>query len=49
MRRRHLVNGVLNDDMYKAEIERPERIIGKQAIKIEILKKGGTVRERIEA
>ncbi len=33
------MNGVLDDHGYKAEIERLQRIIGKQAIQIEILKK----------
>jgi len=34
-----LVNGVSDDNVYKVEIERLQRIIGKQAIQIEILKK----------
>jgi len=34
-----LVNGVSDDNVYKAEIENLQRIIGKQAIQIEILKK----------
>ena len=34
-----LVNGVSDDNVYKAEIERLQKIIGKQAIQIEILKK----------
>ena len=34
-----LVNGVSGDNVYKAEIEKLQRIIGKQAIQIEILKK----------
>lgn len=34
-----LVNGVSDDNVYKAEIENFQRIIGKQAIQIEILKK----------
>ncbi len=37
--KRGLVNGVSNDDVYKAEIEQLQKIIGKQAIQIEILKK----------
>ncbi len=37
--KRALVNGVSDDHGYKAEIERLQRIIGKQAIQIEILKK----------
>ncbi len=34
-----LINGASEDNVYKAEIERLQRIIGKQAIQIEILKK----------
>ena len=34
-----LVNGSSDDNVYKAEIEKLQRIIGKQAIQIEILKK----------
>ena len=34
-----LVNGTSEDNIYKAEIERLQKIIGKQAIQIEILKK----------
>lgn len=34
-----LVNGAGNDKAYQAEIERLQRIIGKQTIQIEILKK----------
>ncbi len=34
-----LVNGASDDHGYKAEIERLQKIIGKQAIQIEILKK----------
>lgn len=34
-----LVNGSDNDNFYKNEIEKLQRIIGKQAIQIEILKK----------
>jgi len=34
-----LVNGASDEGAYKAEIERLQRIIGKQAIQIEILKK----------
>jgi len=34
-----LANGVSDDAAYKAEIERLQKIIGKQAIQIEILKK----------
>jgi len=34
-----LVNGAGDDNAYKAEIERLQKIIGKQAIQIEILKK----------
>lgn len=37
--KRALVNGASDDNVYKAEIERLQRIIGKQAIQIEILKK----------
>ena len=34
-----LVNGQADDNFYKAEIEKLQKIIGKQAIQIEILKK----------
>ncbi len=34
-----LINGQGDDNVYKAEIERLQKIIGKQAIQIEILKK----------
>jgi len=34
-----LINGVSDDNLYKAEIEKLQKIIGKQAIQIEILKK----------
>jgi len=34
-----LVNGAGDDNFYKAEIEKLQKIIGKQAIQIEILKK----------
>ena len=34
-----LVNGATDDNVYKAEIEKLQKIIGKQAIQIEILKK----------
>ncbi len=34
-----MVNGASDDNVYKAEIEKLQRIIGKQAIQIEILKK----------
>ncbi len=34
-----LVNGASDDNAYKAEIEKLQKIIGKQAIKIEVLKK----------
>ncbi len=34
-----LINGTGDDNIYKAEIERLQKIIGKQAIQIEILKK----------
>ena len=34
-----LINGALDDNIYRAEIERLQKIIGKQAIQIEILKK----------
>lgn len=37
--RKALVNGGGDDNAYKAEIERLQKIIGKQAIQIEILKK----------
>ena len=37
--KRGLVNGVSDDNAYKAEIERLQKIIGKQGIQIEILKK----------
>ena len=37
--KRALSNGVSGDDAYKAEIEKLQKIIGKQAIQIEILKK----------
>jgi transposase len=34
-----LIHGVSDDNGYKAELERLQKIIGKQAIQIEILKK----------
>jgi transposase-like protein len=34
-----LVNGASDDNAYRAEIEKLQKIIGKQAIQIEILKK----------
>lgn len=34
-----LINGSTDDNPYKAEIERLQKIIGKQAIQIEILEK----------
>jgi len=34
-----LINGTSDDNVYKAEIEKLQKIIGKQAIQIEILKK----------
>ncbi len=34
-----LINGAGDDNVYKAEIEKLQKIIGKQAIQIEILKK----------
>ena len=34
-----LANGTGNDNIYRAEIEKLQKIIGKQAIQIEILKK----------
>jgi len=34
-----LVNGAGDDNVYKAEIEKLQKIIGKQTIQIEILKK----------
>jgi len=34
-----LINGANNDNVYKAEIEKLQKIIGKQAVQIEILKK----------
>lgn len=37
--KRGLVNGASDDNAYKAEIEKLQKIIGKQAIQIEILKK----------
>jgi transposase-like protein len=37
--KRALVNGASDDNGYKAEIEKLQKIIGKQAIQIEILKK----------
>jgi transposase-like protein len=37
--KRGLVNGASDGDTYKAEIEKLQKIIGKQAIQIEILKK----------
>jgi len=37
--RKGLVNGASDDNSYKAEIEKLQKIIGKQAIQIEILKK----------
>lgn len=37
--RRGLINGTSDDKHYRAEIERLQKIIGKQAIQIEILKK----------
>lgn len=38
-----LVNGSGDDKVYQAEIERLQRIIGKQTIQIEILKKSETL------
>lgn len=38
-----LVGGVGDDKAYEAEIERLQRIIGKQTIQIEILKKSETL------
>ena len=37
--KKSLVNGASDGNAYKAEIEKLEKIIGKQAIQIEILKK----------
>ncbi len=37
--KRGLVNGGSDENAYKAEIEKLQKIIGKQAIQIEILKK----------
>jgi len=37
--KRALSNGVSGENAYKAEIEKLQKIIGKQAIQIEILKK----------
>jgi transposase len=37
--KRGLVNGASDDNAYRAEIEKLQKIIGKQAIQIEILKK----------
>ena len=37
--KRAFSNGVSGEDAYKAEIEKLQKIIGKQAIQIEILKK----------
>jgi len=37
--KRSLINGTYDDNHYKAEIEKLQKIIGKQAIQIEILKK----------
>ncbi len=37
--RRGLLNGASDDSGYKAEIEKLQKIIGKQAVQIEILKK----------
>jgi transposase-like protein len=37
--KRALVNGALDENAHKVEIERLQKIIGKQAIQIEILKK----------
>jgi len=37
--KRALVNGALDENAHKAEIDRLQKIIGKQAIQIEILKK----------
>jgi transposase len=34
-----LIHGISDDNGYKAELERLQKIIGKQAIQIEILKK----------
>jgi len=34
-----IINGSSDDNIYRAEIERLQKIIGKQAIQIEILKK----------
>lgn len=37
--KRGLANGILDGNSYNAEIEKLQKIIGKQAIQIEILKK----------
>lgn len=37
--RKSLVNGVSDDNVYKTEIEKLQKLIGKQAVQIEILKK----------
>ncbi len=37
--KRALIDGASDDNVYKAEIEKLQKIIGKQAIQIEILKK----------
>jgi len=43
------MNGSSDDNHYKAEIERLQKIIGKQAIQIEILKNGGAIWNKREA
>lgn len=37
--RKGLINGSSDDNAYKSEIEKLQRIIGKQAVQIEVLKK----------
>jgi hypothetical protein len=48
--RKGLINGTSDDNHYKAEIGRLQKIIGKQAIQIEIFKKNrGAIGNKIEA
>ncbi|MCS7281587.1 MAG: hypothetical protein NZ583_08240 [Desulfobacterota bacterium] len=44
-----MVNGASDENLYKAEIENLQRIIGKQAIQIEILKKRRSYWEKDKA
>ena len=45
-----LINGLSDDNHYRSEIEKLQKIIGKQAIQVEILKKNGRATgDKIEA